>query len=126
MTLWSDTEGNCWSCCLASLVGVHPDAVPSADHGLDLEEQNEWLASRGYQLEPVWPRATWGESFPRGKWIALRYRAHRLGHAVIAEAGEIVHDPGLSNGWSGTLWPSELAHVRKRELPLGFELVEVP
>jgi hypothetical protein len=44
-------------------------------------------------------------------------------HAVICEGSEIAHDPGFTNGWSGTLWPSELAAARNSATPLGYRLV---
>jgi hypothetical protein len=127
LTLWTNREGGCWNACLASLVGCHPLDVPHEDgDNLDLERQNRWLASHGRRLEPVWPAETWGESYPRrGRWIALLTRSPGVTHAVICEGSEIAHDPGFANGWSGTLWPSELAAARNSSTPLGYRLVEV-
>lgn len=123
MIVWTSQENDCWRCCLASLVGSEPRELPSADDGLDLEEQNAWLASRGFALKPVVARDTWGESYPNGLWIAILQRRRGVGHAVLAQHSRIIHDPAFRNGWSGTLWPEDLAHVYDRSLPLGFELV---
>jgi hypothetical protein len=124
MQLWTNREGGCLPAVLASLVGCHPADVPHDDDDwFDVERMNEWLALKGKRLEPIWPAATWGESYPRGEtWIALLHRGRGLAHAVIATGNEITHDPGHSNGSPGNLWPSELAHAHDRTLPLGYRL----
>jgi hypothetical protein len=42
---------------------------------------------------------------------------------VLCEGSRVTHDPGFANGWSGNLWPNELAHAYHRVLPLGYRLV---
>ena len=114
----------CWACCLASLAGVVPADVPSANDGFDLEEQNRWLARRGLTLAPVLARDTWGESYPRGTWIALLHRGGRITHAVLARGRDVIHDPAFrAGGPPSTLWPDNLAYTRNRDIPIGFELV---
>ena len=126
MTLWTNSEGGCLACCVASLAECHPADVEGYDHGngdVDLEGLDSWLAGRGKRLELVWPAETWGESYPRGDWIALLARNARVGHAVLCRGSRITHDPGISSGWTGNLWPRDLAAAHYREWPLGLRVV---
>jgi hypothetical protein len=107
---------------LASLVGCHPSEVPHDDDSwFDVDTMNRWLAPRGRRLEPVWSGETWGDSYPRGRWIALLARRPGVAHAVICEGTQVVHDPG--DGSSFNLWPRDLAHAHDRRLPLGYRMV---
>jgi len=123
LQLWTNSSGGCLNAVLASLVGCHPADVPHDDDDpLDLERLNRWLAARGRRLEPVPAPAPRGGSYPAGSWIALLARTPGVAHAVLAEGDRITHDPGLRNGWSGNLWPGELAHAHDRTLPIGYRL----
>ena len=123
MQFWTNSSGGCWNACLASLAGCHPSDVPHDDADpLDLERQNRWLAASGKRLEPVFAAETWGDSYPDGNWIALLARSPGVTHAVLCQANRVIHDPGLRNGWSGSLWPNDLAYAHDRTLPLGYRI----
>jgi hypothetical protein len=124
LKLWTNTEGGCLNACLASLAGCHPADVPYGDdEPLDLDRINRWLRPRGRRLEPVHAGATWGDSYPSGDWIALLARRPGVCHAVLCTGRQIVHDPGFANGWSGNLWPTDLAYASDRSVPLGYQLL---
>jgi len=85
-------EGNCFSACVASLLGLGIDDVPffMGEDNWD-EALLEWCAARGVGVD-------FSTQFPapRGTLCIVggespRYKAN--GHSVIARDGVVIHDP---------------------------------
>lgn len=91
-TVFGVPHGNCLSACLASLLHLKIEDVPTFCDKPDwLAAVNEWLDGRGlwamcfqYNLEIV-PRGYWimGGKSPRGDFL----------HAVVMHDRDMVHDP---------------------------------
>lgn len=96
--------GNCWSTCVAMLVGMDTKDVPNfcgiyrEGEARWLEEANRWLAKRGvlimvFTSDPT----TWGESYRDTVCIASGPAVRGHDHAVLWQGGKLLHDPHPSN-----------------------------
>ncbi|MEA2677177.1 MAG: hypothetical protein QOJ81_1318 [Chloroflexota bacterium] len=96
-------EGNCFAACLASLLEIPLEDVPSQGPAAAGEWAllQDWLSTRGLTMV-AWPAGT-TFMVPRGWAIAgtrppefadLRNElGQKLGHAVVVHDGGIAHDP---------------------------------
>lgn len=96
--------GNCWSTCIAMLLGMDTKLVPNFcgqfrdDDGLWYRKANEWLADRGVALmtfntDPV----KWGPAYADAVCIASGPAARGHNHSVLWQSGKLLHDPHPSD-----------------------------
>lgn len=115
--------GNCFSACVASLLGLNIEDVPyfmgwTEEEGKDWYERfAKWLALRGFY--PINLRARAEEWAPQGFYI-LNAGSPRgdFSHSVVARGKEIVHDPHPSRSGLVRLETSEVTLI----VPLDPEL----
>lgn len=94
-TTFGDPGGNCFSACVATVLGLPISEVPYfMGHADWCGAFNAWLLRRGYYamflvVEDVNPDTF---PWPPGYYIAGG-RSSRGGHAVVARGAAIVHDP---------------------------------
>jgi hypothetical protein len=97
-TTFGHPGGNCFSACVASMLGIAIEEVPYFMGDLDepghiwADRLDKWLAPRNlYALHFDMP-TTGTPIWPDGFYILVG-KSPRGDHAVIARAGKIVHDP---------------------------------
>lgn len=105
----TDEKGNCFSACLATMLGLQIEDVPNffdlsdGDDDLWWASVREWLKPRNLGLLTINANQELLYKFPgaylivAGKSIRDRY------HAVIYKNGEMVHDPHPSNAGLETI-----------------------
>lgn len=91
--------GNCWSACIASILEVPIDDVPTfAAHDDWWERTQAWLKERGYGIYPIPPQvidAMGVHPAALDCWYIAAGRSPRgeFDHAVVASGQRIGHDP---------------------------------
>lgn len=96
--------GNCWSTCVAMLLGMDTRDVPNFcglypdDDGTWFRRANEWLSERGVLLASFnSDPATWGEAYAHALCIASGPAARGHDHSVVWQHGKVLHDPHPSD-----------------------------
>ncbi len=92
--------GNCWSTCVACLLGLDTREVPNfcADPGGDdgewFEAAQRWLAPRGLALAEFKTNPeTWGDCYQHIVCIASGLGPRGHSHSVLWQHGKLFHDP---------------------------------
>ena len=84
-------EGNCIQACLASFFGLPiEEALHPEDENNWLAEVQEWCLPRGYLAICIQPKVPLK---PAGIHFMGGISARGLGHLVVAQDGEMIHDP---------------------------------
>ena len=101
-TVFGD-RGNCYSACIAMMLGIELEQVPhwaadfpaneKADSTKMLRAANEWMAQRGLQIVTVVVGGLLPWMMPKGFYIAAGFTSRGTNHAVIYKDGELWHDP---------------------------------
>lgn len=91
---------DCLAACVATVLGLGPDALPDDTHVDTLED---WLGTQGLELAlldvpPLTPDRT-----PRTPWIAVHKAGPHDNHAVIYESDRLVWDPNGNPARLGAL-----------------------
>ena len=111
MTVMHDPEngaiGDCFRCCIASLLDMQPEQVPhfmdypwdDPDGGKWFRHLNQWLRDKGLayieiNVDPQQPWK-WGDFVQCGfdPWYIWSGESPRARHSTVAQAGILVHDP---------------------------------
>lgn len=92
-------HGDCWNCCVASLVGCPLSEVPDTRGTKDgswFFAIRRWLHGRGLDIKSI-GRRQYGEDYPAPKgWSIATGESPRgvaNGHAVVYFDGKLFHDP---------------------------------
>lgn len=111
--------GDCWRCCIASIVDLPASDVPNFFHiangraadgpecnKIAYELAREWLAKRGLGIFRVWAYGEWslekvldqyGGFSPEVPYIVhgtpAGERQGEMAHAIVAAGDQIIHDP---------------------------------
>jgi hypothetical protein len=87
-------EGDCLAACLAAILEVPLDEVPSVSDDR-IGAWRSWLQERGWDMMMI--SGTTAEVWkPAGLWIAIQQRDEfDTPHAVVWEADKVVHDPAF-------------------------------
>ena len=96
-TIFGKPDGNCFQACVASLLEVPLEEVPSFTEKWWLELE-AWLESRG--LAPLlltWPLAKGSYFCLDTHYIACGLAGRGLRHSVIYKNQELIHDPHPDN-----------------------------
>lgn len=85
-------RGNCWRACIASLIEIDIDDMPTFE---DMEDQwlvktRSWLRTQGFEMHVLSKQLV-----PKGLAIAsgTSPRHSQTGHSIIVYEGELYHDP---------------------------------
>jgi hypothetical protein len=92
----SPEVGNCWSACIASLLEIPVEEVPTFA-ALDdwFEETRDWLFSRGWEILPIHPSALMALSGGRFEgWLIATGKSPRgvHNHSILVSM-DAFHDP---------------------------------
>lgn len=99
-----ENPGNCWSTCIAMLLGIDTSEVPNfcgiyrEEDGTWLRKANEWLREKGALLMPFNDDpVTWAPECDQLICIASGPAERGHPHSVVWKGGKILHDPHPSD-----------------------------
>lgn len=125
-------NGNCWAASAATITGIPLEKIdaaigPALGWGDRYEEVRAFFAAEGWWMIYIpfdhWSRfpAAMGFDFP---YILAGTNGGGLGHAVVAQGGEVIHNPNRRPG--SDLLSVDGAYLFLRAVPVDLPVSEGP
>lgn len=95
------TDGDCFRCCVATVLRMNYDDVPEfnkPDEDQWVGNLSRWCRGRGLSMVMVRPHGetVWAHFLSHGLWIAGGPGPRGVDHAVVYDGPNLLHDPHRS------------------------------